>query len=351
MTQSTGADVPRGPSRGSFLDEVKDAVTPRATLLVVGVVALHLLFIASYVGALHDPRPKDVPFGVVAPQAVARQTVARLEKLPGDPLDPRAVADAATARAQILDRKIDGALVVGPTGGADTLLVATGGGKVLAATLVTLTTALEKSQARTLRTVDVVPADKEDANGLSSFYLTVGWCVGGYLCASIMVISSGAGRSTPRRAVIRLLAMAVVGIVGGLGGALIVGPVLDALPGSLAAYWGLGALIVFAVGAATLAFQGVFGLAGIGLVILLVVILGNPSAGGALPPPLLPPFWKAIGPALPPGAGTWAARSIAYFEGNDMTASLLVLSAWAVAGVVVTLLASALRTRRAQSTP
>ena len=150
---------------------------------------------------------------------------------------------------------------------------------------------------------------------------------------------------------IRLLAMAVVGIVGGLGGALIVGPVLDALPGSLAAYWGLGALIVFAVGAATLAFQGVFGLAGIGLVILLVVILGNPSAGGALPPPLLPPFWKAIGPALPPGAGTWAARSIAYFEGNDMTGSLLVLSAWAVGGVVVTLLASVLRTRRAQSTP
>ncbi|WP_373865164.1 hypothetical protein [Streptomyces rishiriensis] len=234
MTQSIGADAPGGPSRGSFLDEVKDAVTPRATLLVVGVVVLHLLFIASYVGALHDPRPKDVPFGVVAPQAVARQTVARLEKLPGDPLDPRAVADAATAREQILDRKIDGALVVGPAGG-DTLLVATGGGKVLAATLVTLTTALEKSQTRTLRTVDVVPADKEDANGLSSFYLTVGWCVGGYLCASIMVISSGAGRSTPRRAVIRLLAMAVVGIVGGLGGALIVGPVLDALPGSVAA--------------------------------------------------------------------------------------------------------------------
>ncbi|MFI5821622.1 DUF3533 domain-containing protein [Streptomyces rishiriensis] len=350
MTQSTGADAPGGPSRGSFLDEVKDAVTPRATLLVVGVVVLHLLFIASYVGALHDPRPKDVPFGVVAPQAVARQTVARLEKLPGDPLDPRAVTDAATAREQILDRKIDGALVVGPAGG-DTLLVATGGGKVLAATLVTLTTALEKSQTRTLRTVDVVPADKEDANGLSSFYLTVGWCVGGYLCASIMVISSGAGRSTPRRAVIRLLAMAVVGIVGGLGGALIVGPVLDALPGSVAAYWGLGALIVLAVGAATLAFQGVFGLAGIGLVILLVVILGNPSAGGALPPPLLPPFWKAIGPALPPGAGTWAARSIAYFEGNDMTASLLVLSAWAAGGVVVTLLASALRARRAQGTP
>ncbi|MGW0584029.1 DUF3533 domain-containing protein, partial [Streptomyces sp. NPDC002920] len=53
-------------TQSTFLDEVKDAVTPRATLLVFGVVVLSLLFIASYVGALHDPKPKDVPFGVVA---------------------------------------------------------------------------------------------------------------------------------------------------------------------------------------------------------------------------------------------------------------------------------------------
>ena len=127
----------------------------------------------------------------------------------------------------------------------------------------------------------MAPADTQDANGLSSFYVTVGWCVGGYLCASIMTISAGSGHNNPRRAVIRLTAMAAVGIAGGLGGALIVGPILGALPGSFRSFWGLGALIIFAVGTATLAFQGVFGLAGIGLVILLVVILGNPSAGGA----------------------------------------------------------------------
>lgn len=339
MTQTPGADTPRAP----FLAEVKDAVTPRATLLVTGVVALALLFIASYVGALHDPKPKNVPIGVVAPEVAAQQTVDRLENLPGDPLDPRVVADAATARKQILNREIDGALLIDPAGTTDTLLVATGGGRVLATTLETLLTTLEKSEARALRTLDVAPADRHDANGLTSFYVTVGWCVGGYLCASIMTISSGAGRPTPRRSLIRLIAMAVVALVGGLGGALIVGPVLGALPGSIAALWGVGALIIFAVGAATLAFQALFGLAGIGLVILIVVILGNPSAGGALPPPLLPPFWRDLGPALPPGAGTWTTRSIAYFKGNDTTASLLVLSAWAAAGTAITLLAAALR--------
>ncbi|MEU2782086.1 DUF3533 domain-containing protein [Streptomyces sp. NPDC007110] len=328
-----------------FLAEVKEAVTPRATLLVAGVLALSLLFITSYVGALHDPKPKDVPVGVLAPPAVAAQVVDRLAGLPDSPLDPRALPDAKTARAQILNRDIDGALVIDPAGTRDTLLVASGGGKVLALTLQTFFADLERTQHRTLRTVDVIPADPQDANGLTSFYLVVGWCVGGYLCASIMTISSGARRPTPRRTLIRLLAMAVAAAVAGLGGALIVGPILGALPGSLPALWGLGTLTVFAVGAATLAFQSLIGLAGIGLAILIVVILGNPSAGGALPPPLLPPFWKDIGPALPPGAGTWAARSIAYFRGNDSAGSLLVMSAWAVGGVAVALLAAALRGR------
>jgi hypothetical protein len=334
---------------GSFLGEVKDAVTPRATLLVLGVIALQLLFIASYVGALHDPKPKDVPFGVVAPRGAAEQTVARLDRLPGSPLDPRTVADAASARTQILDREIDGALIVDPEGGTDTLLVASGGGTVLATALEGIVGKLEAAERRSVRTVDVAPASARDFDGLSSFYLVVGWCVGGYLCASILAISTGARPANPRRAAIRLIVMALVAIVGGLGGAVIVGPILGALPGSVVDLWGLGTLITFAVGAATLALQGLFGIVGIGLAILLVVIAGNPSAGGAFPLPMLPPFWKAIGPALPPGAGTWAARSVAYFKGNDQTLSLLVLWAWAVAGTVITLLAAALRRGRQET--
>ncbi|MEV0222543.1 DUF3533 domain-containing protein [Streptomyces sp. NPDC050704] len=337
MAETAGAPV------RSFLNEVRDAVTPRATLLVLGVLALQLLFIASYVGALHHPKPKDVAFGVVAPRAAAEQAVARLKQLPGEPLDPRALADEATARRQILNRDIDGALLIDPAGTTDTLLVASGGGKVLSNTLITLITATEKAERRTVRTTDVVPAAAQDANGLTPFYLVVGWCVGGYLCASALAVSSGARPANPRRAVIRLAAMALVATAGGLGGAVIVGPVLGALPGSTAALWGLGALITFAVGAATLALQCVFGIIGIGVAVLLVVIAGNPSAGGALPPPMLPPFWHAIGPALPPGAGTWATRSIAYFKGNDATASLLVLSAWAALGSTVTLVAGSLR--------
>lgn len=324
----------------TFVDEVKNAVTPRAALLVIGVLGLQLLFIASYVGALHKPKPTDVAFGVVAPQQLSQQLVDRLDGLPGGPLDPRTVSSAAEAREQIMNRDIDGALIVSPEGRTDTLLVASGGGTVLSGALERILTQVEASQQRTVRTVDVAPASPDDFDGLSSFYLVVGWCVGGYLCASILAISAGSKPANRQRAAIRTAVMALYAIAGGIGGAIIIGPILGALPGSFWGLSGLGALVVFAVGMTTLALQALTGIVGIGLAVLIVVIAGNPSAGGAFPLPMLPDFWRAIGPALPPGAGTWTARSIAYFRGNAVTGPLLVLSAWAVAGTALTLLLS-----------
>ncbi|MFG2561684.1 DUF3533 domain-containing protein [Streptomyces sp. NPDC048496] len=332
----------------TFADEVKKAVAPRAALLVIGVLALQLLFIASYIGALHAPKPTDVPFGVVAPQQMSAQLVTELKNLPGGPLAPRAISDAATAREQILNRAIDGALIVNPAGPTDTVLVASGGGAALASSLTAIMEKVGLTRQRTVRSIDVAPASDQDFDGLSSFYLVVGWCVGGYLCASILAISAGSRPANLERALIRTGAMALYSIAGGIGGAIIIGPILGALPGSIWALSGLGALVVFAVGMITLALQaltGIVGIVGIGLAVLIIVIAGNPSAGGAFPLPMLPDFWRAIGPALPPGAGTWVARSIAYFKGNAVTGPLLVLSAWAVVGTALTLLL-ALRRRQ-----
>ncbi|MFJ9418129.1 DUF3533 domain-containing protein [Streptomyces sp. NPDC101227] len=332
-------------TRMTFLEEVKSAVTPRAALMVVGVLGLMVAFITSYAGAFHHPKPTDVPLGVVAPAQTGGRLVAQLDRLPGSPLDPRAVASERQARRQIRDRTIDAALIVDPRGTTDRLLVASGGGASLSQAVELVVRAAEKSQRRTVRTVDIVPAAGGDARSLTSFYLVVGWCVGGYLCAAILAISHGARPANGARAVIRLAALALYAVVAGLAGAIVVGPVLGALPGGICALWGLGALIVFAVGATTLAFQALLGIIGIGLAILVIVVFGNPSAGGAYPYPLLPPFWRSIGPALPPGAGTWAARSVAYFPGRAMTAPLLVLAAWAVGGIVVTLVLATLRAK------
>ncbi|MEV4506752.1 DUF3533 domain-containing protein [Streptomyces klenkii] len=330
----------------SFVQELRSAVTGRAAVLVIGTLVLQLAFIASYVGAFHSPRPRDVALGVVAPQQISGQLVQRLGGLPGGPLDPRTVdGGEAAATRKIRNRDLDAALVVDPRGTTDTLLVAGGAGASLGQATEAVLTRAEAAEGRRVRVKDVAPAAAGDARGLTAFYLAVGWCVGGYLCAAILAISAGARPANSHRAVIRLGALALYAAAAGLLGAVIAGPVLDALPGSIPGLWGLGTLVVFAVGATTLALQGLAGVVGIGLAIAIVVVLGNPSAGGAYPYPLLPPFWNTLGPALPPGAATWSARSIAYFNGNGLAPSLLVLAAWAVAGVVVTMACATLRRR------
>ncbi|NJQ07191.1 DUF3533 domain-containing protein [Streptomyces lonarensis] len=332
-------EQPRG-----FLAELAQAVTPRAALLVLGVLALQLGFVLSYVGAFHQPEPRDVPIAVVAPEPVRSQLTDRLDALPGHPLDTgHRAADEQAARQELLRRGIDAALLVDPDGTTDTLLVATGAGSSLAQAVTEVLRAVAADQDRELAVEDVAPAASGDSRGLTAFYLVVGWCVGGYLCAAVLAISRGARPATTARAVIRLLVLLVYALAAGLGGALITGPVLDALPGGIVATALVGALVVLATGATTLALQGLLGVAGIGVAILLVVVLGNPSAGGAYPGPLLPDFWREIGPALIPGAGTWLVRSVAYFDGHAVTGPLLVLAAWTVAGAVLTVLAARFR--------
>jgi hypothetical protein len=52
---------------------------------------------------------------------------------------------------------------------------------------------------------------------------------------------------------------------------------------------------------------------------------------------LLPPFWAAIGPWLPPGAATGAIRGIVYFGGAGAGVATLVLAGYAVVGLVATM--------------
>ncbi|MER5864109.1 DUF3533 domain-containing protein [Kitasatospora sp. NPDC002040] len=333
------------PGRQGFLTELKDAVTPRAAMLVIAVLLLQLGFITSYVGALHHPTPHELSIAVVAPPQVAPKLVGALESVPDNAVRATTATDRDEAVARIKDQKVYAAWLFDPTGTQDTLLVADARGPAAATAAETIVTAVDKSQGRTVVVEDVIPLAKGDAEGLSSFYLVVGWCVGGYLVASILGISAGSRPANPTRAVIRLGALALYSVAAGIGGAVIIGPVLGALPGSTWGLSGLGALVVFGVGAITMALECLFDVVGIGLAVLIFVVLGNPSAGGVFPPPMMPAFWRAIGAWIPNGAGTDVARSIAYLGGTNILVPLLVLAAWAVVGVAVTMAAVMKRPR------
>jgi hypothetical protein len=129
--------------------------------------------------------------------------------------------------------------------------------------------------------------------------------------------------------------IAVYALVTGFLGALVVGPLLHALPGHTVPLALLGALLVFSAGAFSMALQVVAGVIGIGITILVFVVLGNPSAGGAYSWQLLPRFWRVIGPWIPSGAGTAASRGIAYFGGVAIAMNLVVIAAYGLIGIVV----------------
>lgn len=327
-----------------FAGEVRSAVTGRAFTLVVAVLLLQLGFIASYVGAFHDPKPHRIPLAVAlrgpAPAGTAAELTAALNGITGSPLAARAVASPAAARGLIRSRDVAGALIVDPAGTTDTVEVASAEGAALSTALTEILTTVDAARHRTVSAVDVIPAATLDARGLSSFYAVVGWIVGGYLCASLLSISAGSRRLNRARAVIRLSALALYAIASGIGGAILVGPVFGALTAHPVEVAALGALVVFAAGAFTVALQALTGVIGIGLTVLVFVVLGNPSAGGAYPYPLLPPFWRAIGPWLPPGAGTSALRGIAYFGNAGVVGPLVVLAGYGLLGTAVTLLAA-----------
>lgn len=346
MTERANETRPtdQAPDAG-FAADLKDAVSLRTVGLVVGVLLVQLAFVASYVGAFHHPTPHDVAVGVVAPQQQAAQLQHKLDAAAGHPLSPEVVADRATAVQRIRSADLSGALVVDPTSTTDELIVASGGGASLATALEQLATQVSTQQGRTVKVTDIVPLQSGDARGLTGFYLVIGWLVGGYLVASLLGVAKGSRPATPRRAVIRLGATVPYALASGLGGALIVDQWLGAQTGHFWALWGLGTLLVLSSATVTMAFQVLFGTVGIGVTVLLFVVLGNPSAGGAYQTQLLPALWRTVGGWIPNGAGTEAVRRIVYFDAHGVGSRLLVIAAYIVVGVFVTLGASILRAR------
>jgi len=332
-------DAPARPGQGPrhWAQHGRALLTSRSALLVLGVLAIQLGFIYSYVGAFHKPTPHEVPVAVVAPSTVARRVATELDRLPGRPVHPEVVANEAAARRMIGDEQLDGAVVVAPR--SEHWLVAGADGGALSDAVTQVAQAFGDESHQAVEVTDIVPSNAGDARGLSAFYLVVGWSVGGYLIASLLAVTIGARPAGRRRALARLSALTLYSVLSGIGGALIVGSV-GAMPGHFVALSELGALTVFAVGAFSIGLEAYGGVFGIGFVIVLMVVLGNPSSGGAYPLPLLPTFWRVIGPWLPPGAGTTAVRTLVYFPAAGVLHQLLVLAGYAAAGLLATFAAS-----------
>lgn len=329
----------------TFGGELRRTAGSRNLLLVIGVLLLQIAFIASYVGAFHSPKPHDITVAVVAGPKT-EQVVAQLNAVDGSPLKASPAASPEAAQHKVKTGKASAALVMSGTGSTDTLYVASGGGASTVTAVQQTVTTIEAAQHRTITTTDLVPLQAHDARGLSGFYVVIGWIVGGYLVAAAIGILGVARPRGIGAALGRLTFLVPYAIASGLLGTLVVDQLLGALTGHFWALWGIGTLLVLASATVTIAMEALFGIIGIGVTILIFVVLGNPSAGGAYQTDVLPGFWRAIGPLIPNGAGVTALRNIVYFGGRDLAGPISCIVVYILIGALGTIGATAWFTRK-----
>jgi hypothetical protein len=327
---------------------VRDAIAPRTLLLGFGVLVLQFAFIVSYMATFHSPEPHQIPVMVVAPPQLAETVIEHLNAIPGAPLEASASDDVRLALQALRSGETSGVYVVSAADSHDFGVVATGGGPSVATAVEDLFKAAADKYNRTVSVNDAVPLDPGDTNGMSGIYLVIGWAIGGVLFAAMLGVGKGSRPTNLTRAMWRLGVTVPYALLSGFGGAVIAGPVLGALDGGFWSIAGIGVLVTLSAATVTIALQTLFGAIGIGLTVVIFVILGNPSAGGAYQAPVLPPFWRAVTSYLPNGAGTDAIRRIVYFDGHGLTQSMVVLAAWIVGGAALTLVASAIIKRARQ---
>ena len=307
------------------------APTPKAVALALfPALVLMLAFAFFYVGAFHEPTPHNVPLAVVGPPTAAAQ----LNRLPGEPLDARQASSRADALSQINDRKVYGAY----DAGTNRLFVASAANRATAVALEQVFDRVAAAQNRpAVRVTDVKPLPLSDPNGTAAFYAVIAWVFGGYIGATLIGLIGNARSTSRRRAAARVGALAAFAVVAAILSVVMLRVCFDTFSGHVVAMCAIGALTIFAGGAATAGIQAAAGPAGTGLVILVFVILGNSASGGPFARPLLPGLWRTIGGLLPPGAAVDLARSALFFGGARIAGPILVLAVWALLGTALAL--------------
>ena len=316
---------------------------PRTAALVLGTLALASAFIAAYVGALHKPEPRDLPVAVVTSdqQAQAVMTAVRART---NTIKPVGYDSQARAVDGLNDRSVYAVLSSAP--GGLTLATASAGAPAATELVTDVFTQAAQQAGVPLQVTDEVPVSDGDPRGLVPFYLAVGVVLGGYLASTALGISLGTSPRGLRQAGLRIATLAVHSILLGTIGAVLVGPVLDVFDHDVGTIAVVGALAAFAAGMVAAAVQAWLGLLGTGLVILLLVVLGNPGSGGIYAPEFLPAFLRGMHRWNVPGLATDLFKSAVYFDWRGGGWALTGLLVWVVVGLVGLLTATVFRARR-----
>ncbi|MER7807666.1 ABC transporter permease [Streptomyces sp900116325] len=283
-----------------------------------------LVFVSVFLAAFHTPQAHRLPVAVAASDKAAAQFDVRLQRVSPDGFQVDRYPDNASARWAVEHRQAYAALLA--DGGEPKIVYAGANGpavSALVAPLASLCTPGCRSAEEKLPVMDILPLSSGDSRGLSVFYASFGLVLAGFLFGQMTY--QVAPRLSFRQ---RVSSLALFAVVGGLATALIASTAFGAIPGPFLGIAGLVALMAGAVATATILLIRIFGPVGVLLSSIFMIVMGNASSGGVLPPEFLPGWLKPLASVMPPGVGVRALDGIAYFHHDGLVSGVVVLSAW-----------------------
>ncbi|CAL9593259.1 hypothetical protein SUDANB6_05303 [Streptomyces sp. enrichment culture] len=303
-----------------------------AVVLVFILAAAAGLFAGSYTYSMANPTPRSIPTAVVGSyrQEPGRAFLAGLEKALNASVKVHAYATPADARRAVEEQEVFAVLELRDGGRSVVLDLSSASGASVAEVLSRAAPAVGKETGAEVTVRDVNPLQEGDPRGLVIFYVSLAAVILGFLGA--IQLSVHARSLTPPE---RIAFTAAYSLLGAFAIAAVVDWLLNALDLPFAESWLILALTMFVSGMVFTMFNTLVRRWAILPTWGLMVLLGNPSSGGAVSWPLLPSALGVIGRWLPPGASVNAQHTAVYFSGHQHAFPFLVLAGWALLSCTV----------------
>jgi len=299
-------------------------------LLIAGAAGL---FAGSYTYAFANPTPRSIPTavtGVPASEIEHERFVAGMEQALGASLDLHAYPDFASAADAVEAQRVFAILQEPGPAPNPRLYVSSASGASVAQLLAETAPKVAASIGMPITVEDLKPLQRGDPRGLAVFYISLAAVIIGFVGA-IQLSVHARGLNPPERIGFIL----AYSMLGAFAIAAIVDWALGALRLPFAESWAILAFTMFTSGMVFSMFNTLVGRWAMLPTWGLMVLLGNPSSGGAVSWPLLPSLLGFIGRWLPPGASVNAQHTAVYFRGHQHAFPFLVLTAWAAVSTAV----------------
>ncbi|MFC5835300.1 hypothetical protein [Nonomuraea insulae] len=304
--------------------------------VIIGLTAVVVVMLCAFALPSVKGGPNHVPLGLAGPQPA---TQALQKGLDADAWDVKLYPDPQALQAAIKQRDISGGLALGA--GGITVYTASAGGQQASAAITALGSGMAARQQSKATVSDVVPFPADDPRGAGFTASGLPLIFGGIMPA-IVLLRLFPGHANLRR---RLTGAILFALVAGASVAAVLQYGFGSLHGD---YWLTALGLSLGMAALSIPFLGLeslLGFAGLGAGAAVMMLIGNPLSGMA-GPHWLPTGWATLGQLLPPGASGSLVRAISFFDGTGAGAPALTLGLWALAGLLLSLIADRRTTRR-----